>query len=92
MLPGSAQRSGGGDPSGRGGAIAITGGSSRPPMSKRTYLGSKLNRDLQDRDASVEREGKTAPSYPKYLRWAGVEGTVVLEVRPHQCRAKSTGD
>ncbi len=80
VLAGSAQQSGGAEPSGGGGAVPTAGGSSGPNFSKRMYQGSELGRKVDDRDAYVEPESKTAPYYPRALRQAGIKGTVVLEV------------
>lgn len=80
VVAGLAQEAGGGEPSGGGGAVPTAGGSSGPKFTKRMYLGSELGRKLDDRDAYVESESKTAPYYPRALRQAGIKGTVGLEV------------
>ena len=85
VLAASAQQT----PDGSSGALPTAGGSSGPAQSKRAFLGSELDRGLEDREASVEPESKSAPYYPRVLRKAGIKGTVILEVevgRDHSVR------
>lgn len=83
----SAQTAGGGSSSGggtppssggdQGGGVPSQGG---PPLSPRAYRGMEDNIRVNEREAYVEPDSKTAPYYPRQLRKAGIKGTVVVEV------------